>query len=98
MLCLTRAHGQSVQIGDDMIITHKGVGEDRSAKLYVRRGLIEMDIVLALGESRELMPGIFVSNVDHKGNNTQLGFVAPASVGIFRTEVIGARRRYERTA
>lgn len=98
MLNLSRYKGESIQVGNDLLLTHLGILEGRSVVLEIRRGLIVKTYILAIDEMLHIEEDVWVKNFRCRrsyGERIILQFKAPASVDIVRTEIPADRRRHD---
>ncbi len=83
MLVLTRFSGQSITIGDHMVITVAGV--TRAGSVHLRIGRRQHE--LAEGYTADIEPGVTVKLLRVHAGRATLGFTAPKKIAVHRLEI-----------
>lgn len=85
MLILTRRIGESINIGDDILVTILGV---KGNTVRIRTATPELLILTRkLGEDINISNDIIVTILSIKGMQVRLGITAPRSIQVHREEI-----------
>jgi carbon storage regulator len=98
MLVLSRREGESMMIGDDLMLTVSKIDPDRvqlqlSQKFFANRMSFfdpTRESWLRSGQSMAIADGVTCTLVAIKGDKVRLGFTVPKGIALHRKEVYDA--------